>query len=141
LEKFFLGASTMMTPLRVEVVSNLITAFGSCAHCELMMNEAGIKVRARHPDLAEYPAAMREELAKLSDWLSELGRLYRHRISIRVIDALSPLGLYKSILHRIRRYPTFIIEKREVYSGWDRKKIEDLLDASLRAANFRRACG
>jgi hypothetical protein len=131
----------MMKPLRVEVVSNLITAFGSCGHCELMMSEAGVKVRARHQDMADYPAALREELAKLSDWLSELCRLYRHRISIRLIDAQSPLGLYKSLVHRIRRYPTFVIEKKEVYSGWDRKKFEELLDACMRAANLRGACG
>ena len=127
----------MMKPLRVEVVSNLITAFGSCGHCELMMNEAGMRARARHRDMADYPAALKEELAKLADWLSELCRLYRHRISIRLIDAQSPLGLYKSLLHRIRRYPTFIIEKREVYTGWDKTRIEELLDACLRAANCR----
>jgi hypothetical protein len=30
------------------------------------------------------------------------------------------------------------IEKKAVYSGWDRKKIEVLLDAHMQAANFRR---
>ncbi|MHB9096979.1 MAG: hypothetical protein ACYC5X_04060 [Syntrophales bacterium] len=130
----------MMKPLTVEVVSNLITGFGHCARCELLMNEAGVNDRARQQDLADYPAELREELAKLGDWLNELCRLYRHRISIRLIDAKSPLGLYKSLLHRIRRYPTFIIEKKEVYSGWDRKRIEELLDTCMRAANSRYAC-
>ena len=77
------------------------------------MNEAGVNARARYQDMADYPAELQEELAKLSDWLSELCRLYRHRISIRLIDAKSPFGLYKSLLHRIRRYPTFIIEKKD----------------------------
>lgn len=130
----------MMKPLTVEVVSNLITGFGHCARCELLMNEAGMNTRARQQDLADYPAELREELAKLGDWLSELCRLYRHRISIRLIDAKSPLGLYKSLLHRIRCYPTFIIEKKEVYSGWDRERIEELLDTHMQAANSRRAC-
>jgi len=118
----------------VEVVSNLITAFGSCAHCELVLDEAGLKTRARHQDMADYPAEIKEELARLGEWLAELGRLYRHRISIRLIDAQSPLGIYKSLLHRIRRYPTFIIEKEDVYSGWDRQRIEQLLDARVRVA-------
>jgi hypothetical protein len=130
----------MMKPLTVEVVSNLITGFGHCARCELLMNEAGVNSRARQQDIADYPAELREELAKLGDWLSVLCRLYRHRISIRLIDAKSPFGLYKSFLHRIRRYPTFIIEKKEVYSGWDRKKIEELLDTCMQAANSRYAC-
>ena len=130
----------MMKPLTVEVVSNLITGFGHCARCELIMNEAGVSSRARQQDAADYPAELLEELSRLSDWLSELCRLYRHRISIRLIDAKSPLGLYKSLLHRIRRYPTFIIEKKEVYSGWDRKRIEELLDTRMQAANSRLAC-
>lgn len=128
-----------MKPLTVEVVCNLITAFGGCPRCELVMNEAGVNTRARCQDVADYPAELREELAKLGDWLSELCRLYRHRITIRLIDAKSPFGLYKSLLHRIRRYPTFIIEKRTVYSGWDRKRIEEMLDTHIQAANQRHA--
>jgi hypothetical protein len=127
----------MMKPLTVEVVSNLITAFGGCSRCELIMDEAGVNTQARYQDMADYPAELREELAKLADWLSELCRLYRHRITIRLIDAKSPFGLYKSLLHRIRRYPTFIIEKKTVYSGWDRKRIEEMLDTHIQAANQR----
>ena len=123
----------MMKPLTVEVVSNLITALGNCASCELVFKEAGIKAGSRYEDIAGYPADMKEEMLKLSDWLSELRRLYRHRISIRLIDAKSPLGFYKSIVHHIRRYPAFIIEKKDVYSGWDRKRIEELLDARMQA--------
>jgi hypothetical protein len=122
----------MMKPLTVEVVSNLITALGNCASCELVFNEAGVKA-VRYEDIAGYPAYLKEEMVKLSDWLSELRRLYRHRIRICLIDAKSPLGFYKSIVHRIRRYPAFIIEKKDVYSGWDRKRIEELLDARMQA--------
>ena len=125
----------MMKPLTVEVVSNLITAFGVCSRCELVLNEAGITGRSRYEDAADYPAELKEELARLNEWLVELGRLYRHRISIRLIDAKSPFGLYKSLLHRIRRYPTFIIDRKSVYSGWDRGKIEEMLDTHIRAAN------
>ncbi len=128
----------MMKPLKVEVVSNLITAFGTCAHCELILGEAGLKGSTHCQDMADYPAELKEELVKLGEWLGELGRLYRHRISIRLIDAQSPLGIYKSLLHRIRRYPTFIIEKRDVYTGWDRQKIEALLDAHIQAAVLSR---
>ena len=126
----------MMKPLTVEVVSNLITVLGGCSRCELLFKEAGVNAGARHEDAAGYPAEMQEELARLSDWLGELSRLYRHRIRILLIDAKSPLGLYKSLLHRIRRYPTFIIDKKEVYSGWDRSRIEALLDTRMQAANF-----
>ncbi len=128
----------MMKPLTVEVVSNLITVFGGCSRCEPVFKEAGVNAGTLHEDIAGYPADMQEEFAKLSDWLGELSRLYRHRIRILMIDAKSPLGLYKSLLHRIRRYPTFIIEEKEVYSGWDRSRIEALLDARIVISNFRR---
>jgi len=130
----------MMKPLTVEVVSNLITGFGGCSRCELVLNEAGVNTRAAScQDMADYPAELKEELARLGDWLSELCQLYRHRISIRLIDAKSPFGLYKSLLHRIRHYPTFIIEKKTVYSGWDKKRIEEMLDTHIQAANQRQA--
>jgi hypothetical protein len=77
-------------------------------------------------------------MAKLSDWLVELYRLYRHRIRIRLIDTQSPLGFYKSLIHHIRRYPAFIIEQKDVYSGWDRNRIEELLDAHIKAVRLRR---
>ena len=129
----------MMKPLTVEVVSHLATAFGNCAHCELVMNEARVKTLARDQDMADYPADLQEEMAKLSDWLGELYRLYRHRIRIRLIDAQSPLGIYKTLIYHIRRYPAFIIEQKDVYSGWDRSRIEELLDARMKAVRFRRA--
>ena len=78
---------------------------------------------------------MKKEFSKLSDWICELSRLYRHRIRIRLIDAKSPLGIYKSLIHRIRKYPTFIIEKKDVYSGWDQQELESLVDLRIRAAN------
>jgi hypothetical protein len=128
----------MMKPITVEVVSNLITAFENCAYCELVLSEAGAKGRAFLQEMADYPADLQEELAKLSDWLGELCRLYRHRISIRLIDAKSPLGFYKSLRYRVRRYPTFIIEKKDVYCGWDRNRIEELLDARIHAVQLNR---
>jgi hypothetical protein len=129
----------MMKPLTVEVISHWATAFGNCAPCELILNEAGVNARAHHRDMADYPADLKEEMTKLGDWLGEISRLYRHRISIRLIDAKSPLGFYKSLIHRIRRYPAFIIEKKDVYSGWDRNRIEELLDTRMKMVRYSRA--
>jgi hypothetical protein len=121
-----------MKPVTVEVISHWATAFGNCAPCELVLKEAGVNARTRHQELADYPVDLKEEMIKLGDWLGELCRLYRHRICIRLIDAQSPLGFYKALVHRIRSYPSFIIEKKDVYSGWDRSKVEELLDARMK---------
>jgi hypothetical protein len=40
---------------------------------------------------------------------------------------------------RIRHYPTFIIEKKTVYSGWDKKRVEDMLDTHIQASTQRQA--
>lgn len=77
--------------------------------------------------MEEYPPDLKEEYLKLSDWIRELTRIYEHRLLIKLIDAQSILGIYKSLRHRVRKYPTFIIEGKETYTGWDKKRLESLL--------------
>jgi hypothetical protein len=90
-------------------------------------------------DIEEYPPDMKEDSVQLSKLLHELYDLYKHRISVRLIDAQSPLGIYKSLVHRFRVYPTFIIDKKEVCRGWDRKKLEELIDGRIRKNNAQAA--
>ena len=82
--------------------------------------------------MEEYPPDLKEESTKLSDWIRELNRLYKHRLLIRLIDVQSPLGFYKSLRHRIRTYPTFIVEGKETYTGWDKNQLESLLDKYIK---------
>jgi hypothetical protein len=75
----------------------------------------------------EYPPDLKEEYLKLSDWIRELIRIYEDRLLIKLIDAQSILGFYKSLRHWVRKYPTFIVEGQETYTGWDKKRLETLL--------------
>ena len=75
----------------------------------------------------EYPLDLKEEYLKLCDWIRELTRLYKDGLLIKLIDAQSILGLYKSLRHRVRKYPSFIVEGKETYTGWDKKRLESLL--------------
>jgi len=84
--------------------------------------------------MEEYPSDLREEYAKLWEWIRELTRLYKHRLLIRLIDAQSPLGIYKSLRYRIRTYPTFIVEGKETYAGWDKDRLESLLDRYIKSS-------
>jgi len=70
---------------------------------------------------------LKEEYIKLSDWIRELSRTYEHRLLIKLIDAQSILGIYKSLRHWVRKYPTFIVEGQEAYAGWDKNRLESLL--------------
>jgi len=75
----------------------------------------------------EYPPDLKEEYLKLSDWIRELTRNYKDRLLIKLIDAQSILGIYKSLRHWVRKYPTFIVERQKAYTGWDKKRLESLL--------------
>jgi len=75
----------------------------------------------------EYPLDLKEEYLKLCDWIRELTRTYEERLLIRLIDAQSILGVYKSLRHWVRKYPAFIVEGQETYTGWDKKRLESLL--------------
>jgi hypothetical protein len=82
--------------------------------------------------MSEYPSDLKEECVKLSHWIRELRHLYKHRLLIKLIDIQSPLGIYKALRHRIRTYPTFIVERKETYTGWDKNQLEGLLDKYIR---------
>ena len=123
-----------MRAISIEVVSNLLTTFSHCSRCEVIFRESGLGKEANRGDIDDYPAELKEEILKLSDRLGELKQLYKHRIHIRLTDAQSPRGIYKSLVHRLRQYPAFIIEKKDVYIGWDRERIEELVDKYVRAA-------
>ena len=120
-----------MKPVYIEVVSNLFTSLGHCQHCDLLFQESGLGPTVREEDSDAYPPQFHEEWKNLREILWELRQLYRHRIVIRLVDADSPLGLYKALRHRFRRHPTFILDKKDVYTGWDLKEIENLLDAHM----------
>jgi hypothetical protein len=75
----------------------------------------------------EYPLDLKEEYLKLCDWIRELTGLYKDSLLIKLIDAQSILGLYTSLRHWVRKYPTFIVEGKETYTGWDRERLQNLL--------------
>jgi hypothetical protein len=120
-----------MKPVCIEVVTNLFTSLGHCRHCDLLFQESGVGPTVREEDNDAYPPQFHEEWKKLQEILRELRRLYRHRIVLFLVDAGSPLGLYKALRHRFRMCPTFILDKTDVYTGWDLKEIENLLDMRM----------
>lgn len=123
-----------MKPILLEIVTNVMTSFGQCRRCNILFDQAGFNQKLRQKEMDEYPPDLKEELAKLSNWIRELNRLYKHRLSIKLIEAPSPLGVYKSLRYRIRTYPTFIVEGKETYAGWDKDQLEGLLDKYLQKA-------
>jgi hypothetical protein len=56
---------------------------------------------------------------------------YQDRILIQVIDPQSGLGFYKCLRYWIRSYPTFIVDGQEKVTGWDREKINAILQKRM----------
>lgn len=123
-----------MKPILLEIVTKVITSFDQCRRCKILFDQAGFDPKFHQKEMDEYPADLKEEVTKLSDWIRELNRLYKHRLSIRLIDVQSFLGIYKSLRYRIRTYPTFIVERKETYAGWDKGQLEGLLDKYIKNA-------
>lgn len=119
-------------PIKVEVINLMLTVqTEECKNCRLIFEETDMKRKFANKEMNEYPEDVKEDVVRLSNWIRELARLYSHRIQIKVIDALSPLGLYKTVRHRIREFPTFIIDRRETYSGWDKEALGEILNMRL----------
>jgi hypothetical protein len=57
----------------------------------------------------------------------ELSARYGEQLHIRVIDPQSLEGLFRSLRHWISRYPTFIIDRKKTYTGWDPGVLDRLL--------------
>jgi hypothetical protein len=122
-----------MRPILLEIVSKVLTTFSHCRHCQIFIDQAGLGQEFHQDEMNDYPPDLKEEYVKLSDWIRELRRLYKHRLLIKLIDIQSPLGIYKALRHRIRTYPTFIVERKDTYTGWDRSQLEGLLDKYIKA--------
>ena len=121
-----------MKPIQLEIVTKVVTFFDHCRRCQVLFDQAGLDKKIHQKEMEEYPPDLKEEYLKLSDWVRELTRLYKHRLLIKLIDVQSPLGIYKSLRHRIRTYPTFIVEGKETYTGWDKNQLESLLDKHIK---------
>jgi hypothetical protein len=124
-----------MQAVRLEVVSRvMITTFAHCRQCDFLFKATGLEEKYHQAAMEEYPADVKEEYVQLCNWIRELARRYQGQLFIKLIDVQSPLGLYKSLRYRIRKYPGFIVAGKEVYTGWDKGELQSLLDKHLASA-------
>jgi len=122
-----------MTPVILEVVAPMLSSVEmSCRGCGLIMDTLGLKKQDRQACTQGYPQDWKEAVELLTAWIGEISHLYRHRILIRVIDAQSPMGLWKQLRHRVFRFPAFIVNKKKTYVGWDPRELESVIDEEVR---------
>ncbi|MGB9617100.1 MAG: hypothetical protein ACP5M0_05470 [Desulfomonilaceae bacterium] len=123
-----------MRAINVEIIAPMLTAmeFG-CSRCELVFSQVGAQKSYRRSCADEYPEEWKRDSERLTEMLTRLSELYKHRVRFRLIDAQSFPGLWKQIRHRIRKLPAFVVEKKDVCAGLSAEKLEALIDRHIRA--------
>ena len=58
-----------------------------------------------------------QEYQVVSDWVREMFRIHCDNILLKVIDAASVEGFYKSLKYNARRYPAVIVNGRSRFIG------------------------
>ncbi len=116
----------------VEVVARLPVAYSHCHRCNPVFRESGVEKEVNRQAALEYPEGVRDEFVWLSEVIGELDRLYGSRIAIVLTDAVSLVGMYKAVRHRLRTYPAFIVNGKEVITGRDPKRLLGAVEDHLR---------
>lgn len=121
-----------MEQILVEVVAPMLsTVEMSCLRFSAVLGNARLRAKYRNDCVDEYPEDWKEAVSYLSEWITEVSRLYRHRVRIRVIDAQTPMGFWMQIRHRLFRFPAFIVDRKRTYIGWDPQELEELIDERI----------
>jgi len=82
------------------------------------------------------PDDLMQEFHALSEWAGTLPAKFGTRVAVRLIDAASIEGFFKSLVRRFRRYPAFSVEGRR-YVGSDFGQVNALIAEGLQRAKAR----
>lgn len=105
-------------PLLVEIIAYAPTAYYHCTHCEVAWREMGATNRIHEEQMqSSLPPDLMQEYQKVSDWVQEMFRVHCDAIVLKVIDAASIEGVYKSLKYKARRYPAVIVNGTARFLG------------------------
>lgn len=108
----------MDKPLLVEIIAYAPTAFYHCTHCEVAWREMGATNRIHEEQMeSSLPEELIREYETVSNWVQEMFRTHCDRVLLKVIDAASIEGFYKSLKYKARRYPAVIINGQARFIG------------------------
>jgi hypothetical protein len=104
--------------LLIEIVAYAPTAFYHCTHCEVVWKETGFS-RGLHEEQVQsaLPPDLLDDYRAVSDWVRHLMKAYCDQVVIKVIDAASVEGMWKTVRHRLGRYPAVIVGGRQFIGG------------------------
>ena len=131
-----------MEPLLVQVITYAPTAYYHCQHCELTFKEMGFGDGVHREQAREsLPEDLLDDFHHLADWIASLHERYGDRLRVKVIDATSLEGVWRSLRYGARRYPFIVIDGRHKHTGGDFSSLEPQIDRSLAEAGLAEAKG
>jgi len=74
----------------------------------------GLDQKFHQRETDEYPLDLKEEVAKLSDWIQDLTRLYQHRLFIKLIDVQSPWEFINPFVIGFENTPPLSLRRRRL---------------------------
>ena len=111
----------MSKPLLVEIIAYAPTAYYHCTHCEVAWREMGADNHIHQEQIENsLPEDLIEEYQAVSDWVREMFRVHCDNVLLKVIDAASIEGFYKSLKYNARRYPAVIVNQKDRFLGTEK---------------------
>ncbi len=120
-----------MNAVSVQVVAPGITYFFHCMHCEQIFDQVDLGEKLRQEEYAQYPEDLKIESARLARWITDLADKFAGRVHFEIVDPQSLGGLWLSIRYGIRKYPTFIVQKKQCIAGWDEQTLTQTIEKYL----------
>lgn len=78
------------------------------------------------------PDDLAAEFHSLSQWAHGLPERFGARVTVRLVDAASVEGFFRSLFRGLHRYPAFVVDGRK-YVGSDFSRVDALIAETLAA--------
>jgi hypothetical protein len=124
-----------MTSLQIEILTYAPTEFFHCLHCEVVFQSVGLGGPVRREQReAAFPPDLQAEYTALADWVGGVIARHGDRVRVRVVDAASLEGVYKSLRYRNRNFPVFVIDGAVWRGGPDYAALDQAIDQRVPGA-------
>jgi hypothetical protein len=107
-------------PLLVEIIAYAPTAFYHCTHCEVVWQQTGFSNGLHEEQVrSALPPDLQADYQAVSDWVRHLLRTFCDGLAVKVIDAASLEGFWKTARHGLSRYPAVVVGGRSRFQAGD----------------------
>lgn len=126
-----------MEPVAVQVIAYAPTGFYHCQHCELAFQQVGLGRKIHGEQQREgLPGELQDQFHAVCNWVGTLAELHGPRVRVRITDAASLEGFWKSLRYGVRSYPAVIVGGDEKYIGADFSDAEASVERHLARERF-----